>query len=188
MWEELEMDPAFLQRDALRKAGRPVEIARTDRLLIRETVLEDVPALYEIYEQTETGPCVRPLQPTLQEELEFMKAYIRYAYAFYDYGLWTVQERESGDVVGRAGLFPSELLTDAVELGYLIGSRWQRRGYAAECGRAILRYASETLDIPDIHLLTDAGNLPSIRTAEALGFQKKEALCHPKSVLLHFEL
>ena len=31
-----ELDPEFEKRDALRKAGQPVEIARTERLLIRE--------------------------------------------------------------------------------------------------------------------------------------------------------
>lgn len=186
MWEDLEMDPAFLERDALRKAGRPVKIARTGRLLIRETVLEDVPAIYEIYGQLGADAPVRPLQPTLEAEMEFMEAYIRYAYSFYDYGIWTVLERGSGRVVGRAGLFPSEILSEGVELGYLIGPGWQRRGYASECGRAILQYASKVLDIPEIHLLTDPQNLASVRTAEALGFREKEVLDREHVQLAHF--
>lgn len=43
--EEPDLDPAFAERDRCRKAGIPVKIAETRRLLIRETVMEDVPAL-----------------------------------------------------------------------------------------------------------------------------------------------
>ena len=43
-----ELDPEFEKRDALRKAGIPVEIARTDQLLIRETIDSDISELYRI--------------------------------------------------------------------------------------------------------------------------------------------
>ena len=49
--EEFDMDPAFLERDRLRKTGLPVKIAETERLLIRETIPVDIPALYEIWKQ-----------------------------------------------------------------------------------------------------------------------------------------
>lgn len=187
MWEELdmEMDPAFLKRDACRKAGRPVEIARTDRLLIRETILPDVPELYRIWQQPGMGDYINPMQPTLEEELEFMDAYIRRAYAFYDFGLWTVLEQESGMIVGRAGLFPSELLENAVELGYMIRPECQGQGYAKECGKAILSYAENVLDMEEIHLLSDCRNTASLRTAAVLGFAEKERLLLGERKLVH---
>ena len=51
MWEEEypELDPAFVERDHRRKEGLPVLIAKTARLVIRETVMEDVPRIFEIY-------------------------------------------------------------------------------------------------------------------------------------------
>lgn len=187
MWEELdmEMDPAFLKRDALRKAGRPVEIARTKRLLIRETVLSDVPELYRIGQQPGMGDYLKPMQPTLEEELEFMDAYIRHAYAFYDFGLWTVLDQKSGRIAGRAGLFPSEILEEKVELGYMIAPEYQKKGYARECGQAILSYAEEVLDLEEIHLLSDSRNMASLRTAAALGFAQKERFRHGKIEMVH---
>lgn len=186
MWDDFEMDPAFLERDALRKSGKPVKIARTERLLIRETILEDVPKLYELWQQPGAGDFLKPLQLTLKEELAFMEAYIRHAYTFYDYGLWTVLEQKSGQVIGRAGLFPSEILEDGVELGYLIGPKWQRQGYGTECGRAILSYAAEELDILKVHLLTDCRNLASVKTAEALGFREQGRVYQMPADWLHF--
>ena len=188
MWDELEIeqDPRFLVRDACRRAGIPVEIAVTERLLIRETILSDVPALYEIWKQPHVGDYIRPLQPTLEEELEFMEAYIRHAYAFYDFGLWTVVERYSGEIIGRAGLFPSEILEDAVELGYMIAPQYQRQGYATECGCTILSYAAEVLDMEELHLLADVRNQASVRTAEKLGFQKEEMLHQDDAEAVHY--
>lgn len=187
MWEEqnTDIDPAFLKRDACRKAGRPVEIARTGRLIIRETILKDVSELYRIWQQPGMGDYIQPMQPTLEEETDFMRAYIRHAYAFYDYGLWTVLEKESGRIAGRAGLFLSETLENAVELGYMIAPECQRRGYALECGKAILDYAGEVLDIPKIHLLSDCRNEASLRTAAGLGFQETERLYRGKEELVH---
>ena len=114
----LELDPFFAKRDISRKSGQPVEIARTKRLLIRETVLRDVPELYQIWQHPSVKAYVQPMQPTLEEEIDFMEAYICYAYSFYDFGLWSVLELESEDVIGRIGLSVSEHLEDAVELGY----------------------------------------------------------------------
>lgn len=188
MWEDLDMeiDTAFLERDMLRKAGRPVEIARTERLIIRETILSDVPELYRIWKTPGIGDYIKPMQGTLEEETEFMQAYIRHAYLFYDYGLWTVLSKESGQVVGRAGLFPSEILENAVELGYMIALEHQKKGYALESGRAILSYAGETLDMEEIHLLSDKRNEASLRTAAGLGFVEQERLEQEGNVLVHF--
>ncbi len=184
--EELELDPAFLERDARRKAGEPVEIARTRRLLIRETILSDVPGLYAIWKSLPEPGYMPPLQPTLSEELEFMKAYISHAYAFYDFGLWTVLEQETGQIVGRAGLFPSELLEEGVELGYLIAPQKQRQGYGRECAEAVVRYAFETLDLPELWLAVDSRNLPSIRLAGSLGFQYQGMKRTPDGVLQYY--
>lgn len=176
MWNETDLDPAFAERDRCRKAGLPVKIAETKRLLIRETVLEDVPKLYEIRQQPGMSDYVEPMQPTLQEEMEFMEAYIHHMYVFYDFGLWTVLERENGRIVGRAGLFPSKFLDEGVELGYMVAAERQRRGYALECGRAILDYASDVLDLPEVHVLIHIRNRASIRTAGRLGFTEYEII------------
>lgn len=188
MWDDLnmEMDAAFLERDRKRKAGQPVEIARTKRLVIRETILSDVPEMYRIWKEPGMGDYIKPMQETLEAEMEFMQAYIRHAYAFYDYGLWTVIERESGQIVGRAGLFPSEILDEAVELGYMIAPVHQRKGYAFESGKAILSYAGETLDMEEIHLLSDRRNEASIRTAVSLGFTEIECFHKCGRELVHF--
>lgn len=186
MWEETKMDPAFLERDLCRKAGRPVEIACTKRLILRETVLADVPELYRIGKEPGMETYLKPMQPTLKEETEFMEAYIRFAYSFYDFGLWTVLERKTGRVMGRAGLFPSEILEGMVEMGYMIAPKYQRQGYALESAGAVLRYAAEVLELPEVHLLADRKNEASIKVARALKPAKSDAVWHTGREFIHF--
>lgn len=174
--EEIELDPLFMERDRIRKAGGQVVIAVTDRLLIRESKMEDVPELFRLYKEEGMEQFVKPMQETLEEEMEFMRAYISHAYSFFDFGLWTVLEKETDKVVGRAGLFSSEVLDEGVELGYLIGKEFQGRGYASECGSAILKYADEILNLEDVHLIADLRNGASCAVAEKLGFAFLECL------------
>lgn len=185
IWNEADIDPAFAERDRCRKAGRPVEIAKTERLLIRETIMEDVPKLYEIRQRTGMGGHTEPACPTLKEEMEFMEAYIRHMYAFYDFGLWTVLERENGRIAGRAGLFPSKILDEGVEMGYMIAPDFRRRGYGTECCRAILAYAFQVLDLPDIHVLIDVRNRASVRTVGKIGFIEREKIRIGQTEYLH---
>lgn len=166
-----ELDPEFEKRDALRKAGIPVEIARTDRLLIRETIDSDIPELYRIGKDQAVRKYIAPMQPTLEEEIVYTKAYVRHMYAFYDFGLWTVLEKDAYGqerVIGRAGLFPSERLAGQIEMGYMIAPECQENGYGKEAAETVLRYAFNVLDLEEVHLFVEKENKASVKLAETL--------------------
>lgn len=166
-----ELDPEFEKRDALRKAGIPVEIARTDRLLIRETIDSDIPELYRIGTDQAVTKYIVPMQPTLEEEIVYTKAYVRHMYAFYDFGLWTVLEKDAYGqerVIGRAGLFPSERLAGQIEMGYMIAPECQGNGYGKEAAETVLRYAFDVLDLEEVHLFAEKENKASVKLAETL--------------------
>ena len=166
-----ELDPEFEKRDALRKAGIPVEIARTDQLLIRETIDSDISELYRIGTGQAVRKYIAPMQPTLEEEIVYTKAYVRHMYAFYDFGLWTVLEKDAYGqerVIGRAGLFPSERLAGQIEMGYMIAPECQGNGYGKEAAETVLRYAFNVLDLEEVHLFAEKENKASVKLAETL--------------------
>lgn len=168
---EWELDPEFEKRDALRKAGTPVEIARTDQLLIRETIDSDISELYRIGTDQAVRKYIAPMQPTLEEEIVYTKAYVRHMYAFYDFGLWTVLEKDAYGqerVIGRAGLFPSERLGGQIEMGYMIAPECQENGYGKEAAETVLRYAFNVLDLEKVHLFVEKENKASVKLAETL--------------------
>ncbi len=166
-----ELDPEFEKRDALRKAGIPVEIARTDQLLIRETIDSDISELYRIGTDQAVRKYIAPMQPTLEEEIVYTKAYVRHMYAFYDFGLWTVLEKDAYGqerVIGRAGLFPSERLAGQIEMGYMIAPECQGNGYGKEAAETVQRYAFNVLDLEEVHLFAEKENKASVKLAETL--------------------
>lgn len=166
-----ELDPEFEKRDALRKAGIPVEIARTDQLLIRETIDSDISELYRIGTDQAVRKYIAPMQPTLEEEIVYTKAYVKHMYAFYDFGLWTVLEKDAYGqerVIGRAGLFPSERLAGQIEMGYMIAPECQGNGYGKEAAETVLRYAFNVLNLEEVHLFAEKENKASVKLAETL--------------------
>ena len=144
--------PALLERAARRHLDLPLEIARTARLTIREFAAAD------------------PLEPEsawdgdgVFSDREKREAYRRNQYRFFECGLWALVHTESGRLIGKAGITGGEL-------GYHIYPPFRRQGYAREACRAILQYAWEELNCPEIGLWVDSENIPSQALARALGF------------------
>ncbi len=152
-----------------RLAGLPLMITRTKRLLIRESTVGDVPEFYRIYRDPSITRYMEDLFEDPEEEIAYMKEYIRQIYGFYGYGMWTVQ-LHSGEVIGRAGLSVREGY-ELPELGFVIGREYQGQGYAEEACRAVLSYGKSELCFAQVQALVEEENLPSRNLLAKLGFR-----------------
>ncbi len=164
-----EMDEESYDLAYRRLAGLPWEILETGRCALRETTVEDVDSFYRIYAEPSITEYMENLFADRDEEIAYTKDYIEKVYAFYGYGMWTVLEKESGRVIGRAGISWREGY-DLPELGFVFGVPWQGQGYAYEVCSAILAYAGETLLMERVQALVQPGNEKSLRLCEKLGF------------------
>ena len=84
------------------------------------------------------------------------------------YGLWAVEERVSGEFLGRIGCLNPEGFP-AFEIAYTLGQWAWGKGYAREGAAAALRYARETLGRTEITSIIRPANAASIRVASSLG-------------------
>ncbi|MCI9336379.1 MAG: GNAT family N-acetyltransferase [Lachnospiraceae bacterium] len=164
-----ELEPEYVERVYRRLKGLPWNIMGTDRCLIRETTPGDVEAFYRIYSHPAVTKYMEDLYPDVEEEKRYIREYIEKVYTFYGFGVWTVTERASGAVIGRAGLSYREGFDDP-ELGFIIGVPWQRQGYASEVCRAVLAYGWSALEFQRIQALVEAENEASLSLCEKLGF------------------
>ena len=98
-----ELDIEYLERVRRRYNHIPWDIGETDRCLIRELSLSDLPELYELYDKPGMTDFVEPLYD-YETELEYQKAYIENMYGFYEYGMWLVFSRETGKLIAGQGL------------------------------------------------------------------------------------
>lgn len=163
----------YLDKVYRRAKGLPWNILTTDRLQIREITPEDVPRLYELYEEESITRYMEPLFPNQQQEIDYTKDYIKNVYHFYGYGMWLITRKKNGEIIGRAGLEYKEGF-EGLELGFMLGKDYQHKGYAYEACKAILNYACEELEQTSFRAVVHRDNEPSRHLCEKLGFQKKE--------------
>lgn len=164
-----ELDREELDRIYRRLHGLPWRILETERCAVREITVGDVDRMYEIYAEPSITEYMDDLYADREKEKDYTLEYIRNMYGFYGYGMWVVEEKHSGRVIGRAGIEPCG---EEAELGYVIARPWQRLGIAGEVCRAILKYGFEELGMDRISARVQSANQPSKRLLQKLGFQK----------------
>ncbi|MBQ1192678.1 MAG: GNAT family N-acetyltransferase [Lachnospiraceae bacterium] len=168
-FENLDID--FIKMIYSHAVGEPAVILETERLLIREISVEDVPRLYELYDE-EIVKYMPGLFEKIDEEMEYTKNYIKNIYGFYHYGMWLVVLKESNVIIGRAGVeykeIPETKLTH--EMGYMIGKKYQGKGYAKEALSAIIEYMKRNFEINNFFVEVSKENEKSISLARKMGF------------------
>lgn len=152
-----------------RLAGLPWNILETGRLKVRESTVADVQDFYRIYEEPSVTYYMEDLFQDPDEERAYMESYIRQVYGFYGFGMWTVVLKETGQIIGRAGLSVREGY-ELPELGFVIAVPFQGRGYAFEVCSAVLDYAKEELLFDRVQALVQEQNAPSRKLLAKLGF------------------
>jgi len=81
----------------------------------------------------------------------------------------SVEELQSGKLVGDVGLSLADREPGVVKVGYTIAPESQGKGYATEAIGALVRYAFETLGAEVVRAYASAENAASIRVAEKVG-------------------
>ena len=90
----------------------------------------------------------------------------------------SVEDRETGKLVGDVGLSPAEGEPGVIKIGYTIDPAFQGRGYATEAVEALVRYAIDSLGADVVRAYASAENLPSHRVAEKVGMELMERFEH----------
>ena len=170
-----ELDFDYLEKVYRRYAGIPWDILTTERCLVRETTKEDLDALYAIYAEPSVTRYTEGLYPERAQEEAYLEDYTENMYYFYNYGVWTICDKITGQVIGRAGFSNREGYEDP-ELGFVIGVPWQGCGYATEVCRALLQYGKEELGFEQMQMLVMPENEVSLHLAEKLGFRREDSV------------
>jgi len=194
-----ELPQSYLRRIWCRWAGQPVLIAETKRLLIRESIPEDAKAFGSLYQdeackrflESIPAECDKSEEPESQHKalVRYIQDYAKGQYAFYEYGMWTVLEK-NGAVIGRMGL---EQIADeegekesdtsaTLYLGYALLPEYRGFGFALEACLAILSYCQECGYADRIRIKIDRKNAKSIALAKRL--QAKS----PKGIVIQIDI
>lgn len=157
-------DMHYLERVVRRERGLPWIIGESRRLRLREFTVEDAGRI--------------PVEPEDRDgdrifyDREKLAAYIHGQYGFLEYGLWAVERRKDGRILGKAGLTACDE-KGCFELAYHIFTPYRRQGYGEEACRLVLDYVQEEYGdaAAGVYAVAEASNEASAGLLQKLGFR-----------------
>jgi RimJ/RimL family protein N-acetyltransferase len=153
-------------------------VLRTERLILRRLQPGDAALQHRVLNTPATMAHLGGIK-TL-EEIEAKHAKTRALTQRDGFGFMMLIERESGELVGHAGMKrvdnPLAPNQGDCEIGWLVREDRWRRGYAQEAMRAVVDWAFTRHDAPHLVALTSRANLPSWKLMEKLGMERREDL------------
>jgi RimJ/RimL family protein N-acetyltransferase len=152
---------------------RPVPRRQTDRLVLRGLAAGDrrpFAALNADPRVMEHFPA-----PLTREQSDAFVDRIERTWERRGFGLWALERRDNGDLVGCLGLWPvpddiviDDRPTPCVEVGWRLAYEAWGLGFATEAGREALRFAAD-IGLVEVVSFTAVGNRRSRAVMERLG-------------------
>lgn len=145
-------------------------IVNTDRLIIREFVLQDAEALYRLesdYRVVEYIPGSKLL--SLNECRRQIKKYI-HEYRNSNLGRWPVFLKSTNEFIGVTG-FRYLSSIKKTEIGTKLIPDYWGNGYSTELGKSIINYGLMKLKLNEIIAMTDPDNIKALKSLESLGME-----------------
>ena len=143
-------------------------ILETERLFLRKMNMDDFDALYAVL----ADPHIMQHYPQTFDEKRVREWIDRNMKRYEEngFGLWAVCLKETGEMIGDCGLTLQNIDGEKLpEIGYHIRGDCQHRGYAKEAAAAVRNWAFQNTDYPAMYSYCKYTNIPSIKTAEAIG-------------------
>ncbi len=140
----------------------------SERLRLRDWRDDDLAAFAAIVADPEVMRFVREPLSGDQAAAEIQR--FRGHWSRFGFGIWAVQERSSGALLGRVGLLHHDDWPgpDNVEVGWILARAAWGRGLATEAGREALRFGFRRCNLDRIISITRPTNDRSIRVMERL--------------------
>ena len=144
-------------------------ILETPRLLLREMTQEDFGDLAQMLKDPEVMYAYE--HDFSDEDVQVWLDRQRGRYEKYSFGLWAMVLKETGEMIGQAGLtMQPHRGGEVLEIGYLLKKKYWHCGYAREAAEAVICHSRDTLGIKRLCAQIDERNERSKQLAQRLGF------------------
>jgi ribosomal-protein-alanine N-acetyltransferase len=92
------------------------------------------------------------------------------SYTRHGFGMWVVELRSTGDIIGNCGLLKRDTL-DGVDIGFAFLERYRGYGYALEAALATLEFGWDTAQLDRVLAIVAPHNTRSIALLTKLGLK-----------------
>lgn len=145
-----------------------IPVIHTERLVLRGLTADDFEEYAAIVADPEVTRYLADGQPLDRTNAWRQLAMILGHWELKGFGLWAVEEKSTGRLLGRIGCYDPEGWP-AFEIGYTLARHAWGKGYASEGAAAALTYARTVLRRAEITSVIKTGNAGSVRVATKLG-------------------
>ena len=148
----------------------------TERLVLRQWRKDDFRPYHAILRQPEVHKHFGPNPMNAEEAWRRLTSFVG-GWEFLGFGMWAVEEKKSGKLLGIVGLFNAwrdlePEFGEEPEMGWIMASETHGKGMASEACHAVVNWAEANLPPTDIWAIIAPANEPSIKLAEKLGFEQ----------------
>ncbi len=142
----------------------------TQRLVLRELVMDDLEALHFILSDPETMKHYP--EPFTREKTKRWIEWNLENYSTYGFGLLAVILKNDNLFIGDCGITMQKIDGDLVpEIGYHINKAYTGKGYATEAAQACRDYAFEVLQLQKVYSYMKYTNISSQKVAQKNGMR-----------------
>jgi RimJ/RimL family protein N-acetyltransferase len=156
----------------------------TPRLILRRWREEDIEPMAAINADPEVMRCIRDGSVRTEQQTREGIATWEREWEAEGFGLFALEERETGRMIGFTGLAIPNFLPEvlpAVEIGWRLARTHWGQGLATEAATAALRFAFEDRGLERLVSITQAGNDASERIMTKLGLRLDRETTSPDS-------
>lgn len=149
-----------------------MKVLQTERLLLRWFDERDAAFVLELVNEPSWIANIGDRNVrTLDDARAWIRDKLVSSYWLHGHGLWAVERRGDGELLGMCGLVQRDALP-AADVGYAFVPRFWGQGYAREAAGASLRYAFDVLGKRRVLAIVTPENERSIRVLEAIGMAR----------------
>jgi len=153
-----------------------VPVLHSDRLILRPIKASDLDDYARMMADAPTRRFVGGRTLSREESWREMCAMAGH-WQLLDYGIFAIEEKTGGALIGRVGPHDPEGLAGEVEIGWMIASGYAGKGYATEAARLAIDWFFSAFDRPaSLISLIDKDNAASLAVAKKLGSVNTEEI------------
>lgn len=152
-------------------------ILSSERLLLREIVMDDAPQLLDIYKNKEAMHWfgTDPIQ-TLSEAQKYVEIFRDWRTQPNPATRWGIQRKDNNQLIGTCGLFKCEPNWKKCRIGYELLPEVWAKGYMSEALTLIIPWGFSNMQLNRIEAFIHPNNIASLRLVEKLNFQYEGCL------------
>ena len=162
-------------------------ILKTERLILKTWEDEDVLAIAPVYEDPELMKFTMDGALSYEETKKVIQER-QHHQERYGFSVWAMLDKESGELVGHAGIEYFSEGEDDKHLDVLVKKDFQGKGFGLEALKAIIEYAFQELELEHLIAFAKPANVRCTRIFEKITMKHKKETMLKDEYVSQFEI